>query len=235
MGKKKDSTNRLSITDWSIQDRPREKFAAQGPGVLSDAELIAILLRTGNASENAVELAKRLLRSCNNQLNQLSELSLTTLSSIKGIGVAKAVTLLTAFELGKRIRASIVEEKQQIKEASDVIELMQDKIADIKHEEFWAIFLNHSAKILSIKQISKGGLTSVTVDQRILLQEAILQSATNIIVCHNHPSGSVTPSVPDKQLTQALQDACNTLNIRLLDHIIIFKDNYYSFAEKGIL
>lgn len=235
MKKAPDQSVRLSITDWSVQDRPREKFAASGPSTLSNAELIAILLRTGNASENAVELAKRLLLACDNKLNQLSEISLASLSSIKGIGAAKAITLLAAFELGKRIRSSIVEEKRQIKETTDVIELMQDKIADIKHEEFWAIFLNQSSRILSIKQISKGGLTSVTVDQRILLQEAILQSATNVIVCHNHPSGSVSPSIPDKQLTRTLQEACNTLNIRLLDHIIIFKDNHYSFAEKGIL
>lgn len=235
MKRNPDSATRLSITDWSVQDRPREKFAVQGPTTLSDAELIAILLRTGNASENAVELAKRILLVCDNKLNHLSSMSLSKLSSIKGIGTAKAVTLLAAFELSKRIRSSIVEEKQQINEASDVIELMQDKIADIKHEEFWAIFLNQSSKILSIKQISKGGLTSVTVDQRILLQEAILQSATNVIVCHNHPSGSVSPSIPDKQLTKTLQDACNTLNIRLLDHIIIHKDDYFSFVEKGIL
>lgn len=234
--KKNSATHeRLSITDWSAQDRPREKFAAQGATALSDAELLAILLRTGNASENAVELAKRILLTCDNQLYHLSNISLNELSSIKGIGSAKATTLLAAIELGKRIRSSIVEEKQQIKEASDVIELMQHRIADIKHEEFWAIFLNQSAKILSIKQISKGGLTSVSVDQRILLQEAILQSATNVIVCHNHPSGSVSPSIPDKQLTRTLQEACNTLNINLLDHIILHKDNYFSFAEKGIL
>jgi len=230
-----EKTQRLSITEWSVQDRPREKFANQGASALSDAELISILLRTGNATENAVELAKRLLRSCGNNLIRLSEFGLSDFDNIKGIGPAKAISLLAAFELGKRIRSAAVEAQHCINTVEDVIELMQDKIATLKHEEFWTIFLNQASKILSIKQISKGGLTSVTVDQRLILHEAIIQSATMVIVCHNHPSGSVLPSDQDKQLTDILKQALKTLNIKLLDHIIIFKDSYHSFAQEGIL
>jgi DNA repair protein RadC len=159
---------RLTIKEWSVQDRPREKYARNGAASLSDAELIAILFRTGNASESAVELAKRLLSSSNNSLNELAEKTLLELSETKGIGQAKAMALLTAFEIGRRIRAEKVEEKPVIKSSLDVVNLMQNKIAYLDHEELWVIYLNQSSRILGVAQINKGGIASTEVDVRIV-------------------------------------------------------------------
>lgn len=223
---------KLTIKEWSVQDRPREKYAKNGAIALSDAELIAILLRTGNNSESAVDLAKRVLSTSGNSLNALSDMSLRELSEIKGIGQAKAISLLTAFELGKRIRAEKVELVQQIKSSIDVVNLMQDKIANLGHEEFWVIFLNNANRILRTAQISKGGISGTEVDTRIILQQAVLIKATQIILCHNHPSGSVKPSRADIQLTEKIRSAAELLDIILIDHIIIHRERYYSFAEE---
>jgi DNA repair protein RadC len=224
---------KLTIKEWSVQDRPREKYAKNGAVALSDAELIAILLRTGNSTESAVDLAKKLLAVSGNSLNNLSDMSLRELSLIKGIGQAKAIALLTAFELGKRIRAEKVEESLQILNSRDVVNLMQDKIAYLDHEEFWAIYLNQANRILQTCQISKGGISSTGVDTRIVMQEAVLNKATQIILCHNHPSGSVRPSRADIQLTEKLRHAAELMDLLLVDHIIIHKERYYSFAEEG--
>ncbi len=224
---------KLTIKEWSVQDRPREKYAKSGASVLSDAELIAILLRTGNAAESAVDLAKRLLVSSGNSLNNISDMSLRELSQIKGIGQAKAISLLSAFELGKRTRAEKVEVSLQIHNSHDVVNLMQDKIAYLDHEEFWAIYLNHANRILKTVQISKGGITGTEVDTRIVMQEAVLNKATQIILCHNHPSGSVRPSKADIQLTDKLRSAAELMDLLLVDHLIIHKERYYSFAEEG--
>lgn len=224
---------KLTIKEWSVQDRPREKYAKNGAVALSDAELIAILLRTGNSSESAVDLAKRLLASSGNSLNSLSDMSLRELSQIKGIGQAKAISLLTAFELGKRFRSEKVEESLLIRNSRDVVNLMQDKIAYLDHEEFWTIYLNQSNRILRTCQISKGGITSTEVDTRIVMQEAVLNKATQLIICHNHPSGSVKPSRADIQLTEKIRGAAELLDITLIDHIIIHREHYYSFAEEG--
>lgn len=226
---------RLTIKEWSVQDRPREKYARNGAASLSDAELIAILFRTGNASESAVELAKRLLSSSNNSLNNLSEKTLRELSEVKGIGQAKAMALLTAFEIGKRIRAEKVELKPLIQSSMDVVNLMQNKIAYLDHEEFWVIYLNNSNRILDIAQINKGGISSTEVDVRIVMQEAVILKATQIILCHNHPSGSVKPSKADMNLTEKIRKAANIMDIALVDHLIIHKENYYSFVEEGII
>lgn len=228
-------SDHLTINRWSVNDRPREKYVTKGPAALSDAELIAILLRTGSPRETAVDLAKRLLHSCNNQLNCLSQSSLRQLMKINGIGQAKAITLQAAFELGNRIRAEKIMEGQHIHTSHDVVELMQDKIAKLKHEEFWIIFLNQNSKILKTLLISKGGITSTLVDVRLIAQEAILTEATSIIACHNHPSGSIKPSENDIILTRQIQKAVNLLNIKLLDHIIIYYSKYYSFQEEGFL
>ena len=224
---------KLTIKEWSVQDRPREKYAKNGAVALSDAELIAILLRTGNATESAVDLAKKLLAISGNSLNGLSDMSLRELSLIKGIGQAKAIALLTAFELGKRIRAEKVEESLQILHSRDVVNLMQDKIAYLDHEEFWAIYLNQANRILHTCQISKGGINSTGVDTRIIMQKAVLNKATQIILCHNHPSGSVRPSRADIQLTEKLRHAAELMDIILIDHIIVHRELYYSFAEDG--
>ena len=226
---------KLTIKEWSVQDRPREKYAKNGAVALSDAELIAILLRTGNTAEAAVDLAKKLLATSGNSLNALSDMSLRELSRIKGIGQAKAIALLTAFELGKRIRAEKVEESLQILNSRDVVNLMQDKIAHLDHEEFWAIYLSQANRILQTCQISKGGISSTGVDTRIVIQEAVLNKATQIILCHNHPSGSVRPSRADIQLTEKLHHAAELMDLILVDHIIIHKERYYSFVEEGRL
>ncbi len=226
---------RLTIKEWSVQDRPREKYARNGAASLSDAELIAILFRTGNASESAVELAKRLLSSSNNSLNELSEKTLLELSETKGIGQAKAMALLTAFEIGRRIRAEKVEEKPVIKSSLDVVNLMQNKIAYLDHEELWVIYLNQSSRILGVAQINKGGIASTEVDVRIVLQQAVVKKSTQIILCHNHPSGSIRPSKADIQLTEKIRKAANLLDVMLVDHIIIHRERYFSFVEEGML
>lgn len=224
---------KLTIKDWSVQDRPREKYAKNGAVSLSDAELIAILLRTGNASESAVDLAKKVLASSGNSLNTLSGMSLRDLSQIKGIGQAKAISLLTAFEIGKRIRTEKVEQRPQIQSSLDVVNLMQNKIAFLDHEEFWVIYLNNANLILKAVQISKGGITSTEVDTRIVMQEAVVLKATQIILCHNHPSGSVKPSHADILLTEKIRKAAELLDISLIDHVVIHRERYYSFAEEG--
>lgn len=226
---------KLTIKQWSVQDRPREKYAKNGALALSDAELIAILLRTGNPNDSAVELAKKLLAQSGNSLSRLSGKSLRELSDVKGIGQAKAISLLSAFELGKRMRAEKVEECLQIRSSTDVVNLMQDKIADLEHEEFWAIYLNQANRILNTIQISRGGISSTPVDTRIVLQQAVLNKATQFLLCHNHPSGSVKPSRSDIQLTERLQRAAEVMDLVLVDHLIIHRDDYYSFAEDGRL
>ncbi|MBR3557257.1 MAG: DNA repair protein RadC [Bacteroidales bacterium] len=226
---------RLTIKQWSVQDRPREKYAKNGAIALTDAELIAILLRTGNLNDSAVELAKKVLASSGNSLNNLSEKTLQELSQVKGIGQAKAIALMTAFEIGKRIQAEKVEERLQILSSSDVVSLMQDKIAHLGHEEFWAIYLNQANRIVHVCQISKGGISSTGVDTRIVLQQAVLNMATQIVLCHNHPSGSVRPSKADILLTEQLNKAANLMDITLLDHIIVHKQHYFSFVEEGKL
>lgn len=226
---------RLTIKQWSVQDRPREKYARNGASSLSDAELLAILLRTGNTTDSAVELAKKVLAASGNSLNTLSDMSLRELSQIKGIGQAKAISLLTAFEIGNRVRAEKVEESLQIISCLDVVSLMQDKIARLDHEEFWAIYLNQANRILKIFQISKGGISTTEVDTRIVMQQAVLSKATQIILCHNHPSGSVKPSRADIQLTEKMRHAAEVMDIALMDHIIIHREKYYSFVEEGRL
>ena len=226
---------RLTIKQWSVQDRPREKYAKGGATALTDAELIAILLRTGNPNDSAVELAKKLLAESGNSLNTLSGKSLRELSQVKGIGQAKAISLLSAFEIGNRIRAEKVEQQLQIQSCLDVVSLMQNKIANLDHEEFWTIYMNHANRILNTVQISKGGITNTPVDTRIIMHQAVLNTATQLILCHNHPSGSVTPSRADIQLTEKLRKAADLMDILLVDHIIIHKEEYYSFVEEGRL
>jgi DNA repair protein RadC len=226
---------KLTIKQWSVQDRPREKYAKGGALALTDAELLAILLRTGNTTDSAVGLAQKVLARSGNSLNTLSGMSLRELSQIKGIGQAKAISLLTAFEIGNRVRAEKVEERLQILNCMDVVCLMQDKIARLDHEEFWAIYLNQANRILDTFQISKGGISTTEVDTRIVMQQAVLNKATQIILCHNHPSGSVRPSRADIHLTEKLQKASELMDIVFIDHVIIHREQYYSFAEEGRL
>lgn len=235
MGQTPDSSGKLSISEWSVEDRPREKFSSKGASHLSNAELIAILLRTGNNSSSAVELAQQLLHTCDNQLNRLAERSIEQLSEIKGIGPAKAISLMAAFELGKRLRSEKVQQKKHIQTPLDVVEIMQDKIAHLRHEEFWCLYLNTANDIISIEQIGKGGISATTVDVRILIQRAILLGASGILVTHNHPSGALSPSRSDTKLTETIQKAAELFSINLVDHIILHKDDHFSFQDNGLL
>ena len=226
---------KLTIKSWAQDDRPREKLLAKGKTSLSDAELIAILIGSGNRQESAVALSKRILQSVNGNINELAKLSVEKLIKFKGIGDAKAIAIITALEIGKRRQLEIALEKPQITSSKDVFNLMQPVIGDLEHEEFWVLFLNNSNKVLAKSQISKGGLTATIVDVRLLFKRALELASVGIIVCHNHPSGKLQPSTADKQLTQKIKEAGCTLDIKLLDHLIITEKVYFSFADDGVL
>ncbi|WP_373057143.1 DNA repair protein RadC [Zunongwangia sp. H14] len=225
----------FSIKNWAEDDRPREKLLQKGRTSLSDSELIAILIGSGNREESAVELSKRILASTQNNLSELSRLSVNQLCNFKGIGEAKAVSIVAALELGRRRRLEEALEKKKITSSHSVFELMQPVIGELPHEEFWIIYLNNSNKVLEQLQLSKGGITGTLVDVRITLKKALELGATAIILTHNHPSGNLKPSEADKQLTAKLKTACESLDIKVLDHIIVTEKSYFSFADEGIL
>ncbi|MCL4137651.1 UNVERIFIED_CONTAM: hypothetical protein GTU68_001587 [Idotea baltica] len=226
---------KFTIKSWALDDRPREKLVAKGKLALSDAELIAILIGSGNRSESAVGLSKRILQSVEGNINALAKLSVEKLCEFKGIGEAKAISIITALELGKRRQLEIALEKPKISSSKDCFNLMQPIIGDLDHEEFWVLFLNNSNKVLAKTQISKGGLTATIVDVRLLFKRALELSCIGLIVCHNHPSGKLQPSNADQQITQKIKKAGVTLDIKLLDHLIITEKDYFSFADEGIL
>ena len=226
---------KLSIKSWALDDRPREKLVAKGKSVLSDAELMAILIGSGNRQESAVALSQRMLQSVEGNINELAKLSIEKLMTFKGIGEAKAVNIIAALELGKRRQLENLLEKPKIGGSKDVFNLMQPVIGDLSHEEFWVLFLNNSNKVLAKHQVSKGGMTATVVDIRLLFKQALELFSVAIIVCHNHPSGKLKPSEADIQLTQKIKNAGNTLDIKLLDHLIITEKAYFSFADEGVL
>ena len=226
---------KLTIKSWALDDRPREKLLAKGKTVLSDAELIAILIGSGNREESAVALSKRILQSVKGNINELAKLSVEKLTEFKGIGDAKAISIITALELGKRRQLEVALEKPKITSSKDVANLMQPILGELEHEEFWVLFLNNSNKVVAKSQISKGGLTATIVDIRLVFKRALEMAAVGIIVCHNHPSGKLQPSNADKQLTQKIKEAGITLDIKLLDHLIITEKSYFSFADEHIL
>ena len=223
------------ITNWSEDDKPREKLMNKGKASLSDAELIAILIGSGSRNESTVQLSKRILSSVDNNLNALGKLSLQQLMNFKGIGEAKAISIQAAMELGRRRRAEEVVELQKITSSKSIFELMQPVIGELSHEEFWIIYLNNSNKVLSKSQLSKGGITGTLVDVRLVFKAALEMGAVSIILSHNHPSGALQPSEADKQITKKLKLAGESLDIRILDHLIITENHYYSFADEGIL
>ncbi|MGK0413618.1 MAG: DNA repair protein RadC [Polaribacter sp.] len=226
---------KLTIKSWALDDRPREKLVAKGKQALSDAELIAILIGSGNREESAVGLSKRILKSVEGNINSLAKLSIEKLIEFKGIGEAKAIGIITALELGKRRQLEIALEKPKITSSKNVFNLMQPIIGDIEHEEFWVLFLNNSNKVLAKTQISKGGLIATIVDVRLLFKRALELTSVGVIVCHNHPSGKLEPSNADKQITQKIKQAGVTLDIKLLDHLIVTQKSYFSFADEGII
>ncbi|MDV7185780.1 DNA repair protein RadC [Lutibacter sp. TH_r2] len=227
--------NSLSIKAWAEDDRPREKLLLKGKSSLSDAELIAILLGSGSRNESAVDLAKRILVSVNNNLNQLGKVTVNDLIKFKGIGEAKAISIITALELGRRRRLAEAMVQSKITSSKAVFELMQPIIGELAHEEFWIVFLNNSNKVLQKQQLSKGGLTGTLVDVRLVFKKAIELNSTAIILCHNHPSGKLQPSNADKLITTKLSNAGKSLDIKVLDHIIITENAYFSFADESLL
>ncbi len=225
----------FSIKSWAEDDRPREKLILKGKSVLSDAELIAILIGSGSRKESAVDLAKKILNSVDNSLNKLGKLSVIDLMKFKGIGEAKAVSIITALELGRRRRLEETQKKTKITSSKDVFELMQPIIGELQFEEFWILFLNNSNKVLFKEQLSKGGLTGTVVDIRVVFNKAIELLSTAIILCHNHPSGKLVASSADKSITEKLKTAGETLDIKVLDHLIITENAYFSFADDGLI
>jgi DNA repair protein RadC len=227
--------NSFSIKNWSDDDKPREKLVQKGRSVLSDAELIAILIGSGSRSESAVELSKRILASVDNNLNDLGKLSIKQLMAFKGIGEAKAVSIAAALEMGRRRRGEDSTRIQKIGSSKDVYHLLQPILGDLEHEEFWILFLNNSNKVLYKAQLSKGGITGTLVDVRLVMKRALELGAVAIILAHNHPSGTLRPSAADKQITNKIKVASETLDIKVLDHLIITQKSYYSFADEKIL
>lgn len=222
------------ITNWSEDDKPREKLMLKGKSVLSDAELIAILIGSGSRSESAVELSKRILKSVDNNLNALGKLSIGQLMLFKGIGEAKAISIIAAMELGRRRRTEDTVELTKVTSSKVIFEIMQPIIGELPHEEFWIIYLNNSNKILAKSQLSKGGITGTLVDVRIVFKSALEMGATSLILCHNHPSGTLVPSDADKHITKKLKIAGDSLEIKVLDHLIITETNYFSFVDEGV-
>lgn len=225
----------FSIKNWSQDDQPREKLRDKGKAALSDAELVAILIGSGNKDESAVDLSKRILASVDNNLNSLGKLTIKQLMKFKGIGEAKAITIAAALELGRRRRAEDALHQNKISSSESVFELMQPIIGELPHEEFWIIYLNNSNEVLQKNQLSKGGITGTLVDVRLVLKNALEIGATSLILAHNHPSGTLIPSEADKQLTKKLKFAGESLDIKVLDHLIITEKAYFSFADENLL
>ncbi|MBU3821883.1 DNA repair protein RadC [Flavobacteriaceae bacterium XHP0103] len=225
----------FSIKNWSQDNQPREKLLYKGKSALSNAELVAILIGSGNRNESAVALCMRILASVDNNLSELGRLSVKQLMEFKGIGEAKAITIAAAMELGRRRRGEEALEKQKITSSLSVFELMQPIIGELQHEEFWIIYLNNSNKVIQKNQLSKGGITGTLVDVRLVLKNALQFGATGLILVHNHPSGTLKPSEADKQITNKLKKAAESLDIKVLDHLIVTEKAYFSFADEVLL
>lgn len=221
------------IKSWAEDDRPREKLLLKGKAALSDAELIAILLGSGSRDETAVDLAKRILQSVNGNLNELGRLGVPELTKFKGIGEAKAISVITALELGKRRRMSEALERKKVTSSAQAFEVLQPLIGDLSHEEFWVLYLSASNKVLAHRCISKGGITGTMADTRMIFKEALHLNSTAMILAHNHPSGNLMPSQADKNLTKSLIRAGELMEIRVMDHLIVTEHQYFSFADEG--
>ena len=225
---------RLTIRDWAEDDRPREKMLRKGVQSLSDAELMAILIGSGNRDESAVELSRRIMRECHDNINELAQLTVSDLCKrFKGIGEAKAITIMAALELGKRRKTSDILEKKKVTSSIDLFELFEPQMVDLSHEEFWIGLLNGANKVIEIRRLTQGGTRQTVVDIPMLLKMSLEKSAQAIVVAHNHPSGQNKPSVEDQQITNKIKDGCKAIGISFLDHIIIARGEYYSFADEG--
>ena len=215
------STEKLNINQWAEEDRPREKLMRQGAEALSDAELLAILVGSGSTKETAVELMKRVLSECDNNLNTLGKMTISELCKYNGIGEAKAITIIAACELGKR------------RQHEKVNEYMHPMMQDLNTEEAWVLLMNQNFKLIKSARISRGGITETSVDVRIIIKEAVLANATVIALCHNHPSGNIEPSAEDNKITEKVRMACKTMRLHFLDHVIVTDGGYYSFHDNG--
>lgn len=225
----------FSIKNWSQDDQPREKLRDKGKASLSDAELVAILIGSGSREESAVDLCKRILASVDHNLNALGKLSIKQLMDFKGIGEAKAITIAAALELGRRRRLEDALHQDKISSSRSVFDIMQPVLGELPHEEFWILYLNNSNKVIQKNQLSKGGITGTLVDVRLVLKNALEVGATALILCHNHPSGTLKPSEADKAVTSKLKSAAKSLDIKVLDHLIITEKAYFSFADEELI
>ncbi|HEU5148635.1 MAG TPA: DNA repair protein RadC [Chryseosolibacter sp.] len=225
----------LKIKNWSPEDRPREKLLSKGTPVLSDAELVAILLGTGTTTVSAVELAKRLLQTVDNNLHELARLSVKDLTKVKGIGEAKAISIIAALELGRRRRDTEAEEKPRVSGSRDCFNILKPHMQDLPHEEFWIILLNRANRVIRKYQVSQGGVAGTVADPKIIFKVAIAELASGIILAHNHPSGNLTASQADIELTKKIKEAGKLLEIQVLDHLIVAGQKYFSFADEGML
>ena len=227
--------SKTSIKGWAEDDKPREKLLNKGPSALSNAELIAILIGSGNIEESAVALSKRIMNEVNDNFAELARLTISDLQKYKGIGEAKAITIAAALELGRRRGTSLLNEKPQVKDSKTAYILFQKELGDLNYENFCVLLLNRANKVLKTVRISDGGITGTVVDQRKVFKIALDNNATSIILGHNHPSGQLTPSTADIDLTKKMKAAGETLDLPVLDHIIVGDGNYYSFADEGIM
>lgn len=221
------------INQWAEDDRPREKFLLKGKSTLSDSELLAILIGSGSRNESAVQLCQRILASSENNLNALGKMSVSQLMQFKGIGEAKAISIAAALELGRRRRAEEAVELKKITSSKAVFDIMQPIIGELPHEEFWVLYLNNSNKVIYKTQLSKGGITGTVVDIRLIFKMAFEQNATGLILSHNHPSGKLIASEADLKITKRIKEAGQTLEIQVLDHLIITENGYLSFQDEG--
>ena len=224
---------RLTINKWAEEDRPREKLMNLGAEALSNAELLAILIGSGSPRESAVELMKRVLADCENNLNTLGKLSITDLTTYNGIGEAKAITILAACELGKRRQSADVAKRPNLNSAAAIYSYMHPKLQDKDVEEAWILLMNQKLDLIEAKCISHGGITGTAIDVRIILKEALLKNATAIALCHNHPSGNPSPSKEDDSITISVKRAADTMRIHFIDHIVVADQRFYSYREEG--
>lgn len=227
--------HKYSIKQWAKDDRPREKLRYTGAENLSHSELLAILIHNGTRQKTALDLAKEVLKLGQDNLAELGKLSVSELMKVKGIGEAKAITITAALELGRRRESSTALQRELVRSSSDIARMLQAKFRDLRHEVFAVLYLNRANKIRQLEIVSEGGITGTVADPRIILRKALEQDAVSLVLCHNHPSGSLRPSRADEQLTAKIKSAAALLDITVLDHIIVSEEGYFSFADEGLI
>lgn len=227
--------DKLNLKQWAIEDRPREKMKQKGASALTNAELLAILIHTGNTEDSVVALTQKVMASCRNSLSELGKLSVGELCSFKGIGEAKAISILAACELGRRRKEEEPMQRPQVRTSRSVYDYFYPIMTDLQVEECHVLFLNQSSKVIDSMRVSQGGLSNASVDIRCILREALLRRATSLVLCHNHPSGTAVPSRQDDELTRSLAEAARKVDMPLLDHVIFTEQGYYSYSDKGRL